>query len=986
MLKQGGYYKAVQKIDSIPAGTLVYLIQFTEEEVQVYKSGRTTYTFSMDEFLSGFDYEPNGAEILNNKLETLVKSLNHVEFDPKILASDLQPEEIQISECTDLAQVDQFKLKKQQMSLVRAKMDKFQNEIEKRQEEINSLLEDKKRILEYHLEKFTEMSSTLTEAIWTLNLYAGVNEQIVQLKKGEPCPATEKVRIRQNLLFMDEECAVAADKGGIDFQNIEEFDKWVIKPKHLAQVLPEKKGVVALRVRRSSKDYDPHPWVNAEMNKPNFVTYFLIRNGDNIYRIYSDIVVHEVLFPRRNEFDAFFKDINSVYRPGEHRFHEVEEEIKPGSIKFMKAMKDCDKEKRHFYRILLILQGLFDRTQVFAPIEGDRVNVLDRREYNDTFEFIYDAEMLLPDGRERFWDWVERVNGELQVGHRIVGEFHSYGSSFSRKDRVKPDTAETPDAHELYTIERREGEGFVFLYKRSERIWRRYDPWSDKDNDGPAKVRASCLVYADDRFIINIDAVTLDEVEFYLESRLDRHNYIQMFPLLEVVKKIKKKEAEEEAPFIKLLTGKLITGFKISTKKAEEEVVRLIKWWKYKNKTHRALCSNDELALKQIIQEYDLRDRHRIEVESRTQYNARIVDQIQSLVKDVLLIAHKKNNEYVSFSAMNGENVFAREILWKFNGNTGELRNVEDKTWKIIDTRYERWIPLFKTERFENWEINRRMSEVLTDPEREDAIDAAMLEIRKFDDKEDKHHDHANALLLTATIYYTGTIRVFYMADTFVYDTKKFLTGEFHEPYNNYVTVKWKRVDGKPQYDVNKYPNSVCGEYWDSQWEHGKVFYRNEKNLAIVAAERAKYEAAKKVHRRYSNYCSKLTDCLEDELRRIHEQELFKRFSEDNHPSLWKDSKERKKAMEAYRPDTTGINNRIEYLVERGIDVNHAQLKFILEESTRLGFKFRRRRDSFGREFGPSIEDEKKMVESVSPDFVLETDYDPTIVEEDSGD
>lgn len=55
---------------------------------------------------------------------------------------------------------------------------------------------------------------------------------------------------------MDEESAIAAEDGGIDVAGIEAFDAWLTSdPAHLAQALPEERGVLAIMARRKERDH-----------------------------------------------------------------------------------------------------------------------------------------------------------------------------------------------------------------------------------------------------------------------------------------------------------------------------------------------------------------------------------------------------------------------------------------------------------------------------------------------------------------------------------------------------------------------------------------------------------------------------------------------------------------------------------------------------------------------------------------------------------
>jgi hypothetical protein len=93
------------------------------------------------------------------------------------------------------------------------------------------------------------------DRIFTIELYCGLQEEVHQIAEGKSAGMNEKIAIRQALLFMDEETLFDYESGGMDFKSIKKFDEWVAKPENLNRILPEQKGVVALRVRRHAKNY-----------------------------------------------------------------------------------------------------------------------------------------------------------------------------------------------------------------------------------------------------------------------------------------------------------------------------------------------------------------------------------------------------------------------------------------------------------------------------------------------------------------------------------------------------------------------------------------------------------------------------------------------------------------------------------------------------------------------------------------------------------
>ena len=118
---------------------------------------------------------------------------------------------------------------------------------------------------------------------------------------------------------------------------------------NLAQVLPESKGVVVLAVRGSAKDYKGvDPFTGAILNRENAKTYWLCRNGENLYRIWADIQVGGLLYPQSNAAVSRFK---------------------PGSREYYQSLKRAGKGQKDFLRNGLVLQGLIDRTRIFHPFK-----------------------------------------------------------------------------------------------------------------------------------------------------------------------------------------------------------------------------------------------------------------------------------------------------------------------------------------------------------------------------------------------------------------------------------------------------------------------------------------------------------------------------------------------------------------------------------------------------------------------------------------
>ena len=69
-------------------------------------------------------------------------------------------------------------------------------------------------------DKYRKMIKRVMKVIGQIELYLGINEDIIQIQEGETSDAP--ITLRQQLLYMDEEYGSTLNDG-LDFKNIEEF-------------------------------------------------------------------------------------------------------------------------------------------------------------------------------------------------------------------------------------------------------------------------------------------------------------------------------------------------------------------------------------------------------------------------------------------------------------------------------------------------------------------------------------------------------------------------------------------------------------------------------------------------------------------------------------------------------------------------------------------------------------------------------------------
>ncbi len=462
----------------------------------------------------------------------------------------------------------------------------------------HALMERKKDQL-YSLQRhYKEQLDKVSRVVDIIELYLGISEEIVQIAEGEPAPESEPVSIRQLVLHMDEEAAdlyTGATSEGvhtddIDFQNIELFDDWARK--HYALLIPEEKGVVVCRPRRTAKDYqlgdDPMAaMISAAMNNENFRTYYLLRNGKSLYRISSDkIHVYPVLFPSETEF----KEISTPEEDGEFT-------------------KEQQAKTMGYQRNVLMLQGLIDRTNVFKPMPAGLV-LMNPETYEGRVRFIRDAESLLSDGKPEFWTWLKSINAKTKRGDRLYFNGFEWGEFSGDRGRQDAESLRmrfpipgwTHRPHKgVYNVVRVEPysryyrseaeESFVCQHKPTDTVYKRPTRYRDSE-ESERKMSVPFRLFPDDRMIVNYEHLKREDVEFYLKDRVNRQHYLKMVPLLRGLLKAKDEEKEWENNFVEFVVGR--TG-------ASPDLVRSgVLWWKTKVIEKRPLKKEDAKALRMI--------------------------------------------------------------------------------------------------------------------------------------------------------------------------------------------------------------------------------------------------------------------------------------------------------------------------------------------------------------------------------------------------
>lgn len=637
----------------------------------------------------------------------------------------------------------------------------------------------------------------LQEGVWTINLYLGGPEKLVRIAEGEPAPAGTPVTVRQLVLYADEEAAVDIDDEedygeksgrhqGLDFRQLHVFDEWLADPEHLERVLPEPKGVVAMKPRRDGgrgrDDYDP-----MADGGGNWKTYFLIRNGGNVYRTTTDFNVGETLIPTADEFTALFEEETSNIRDGE--WGDEKRVLKPGSWEWERAQEAADAKQRHYFRTALILQGLVDRTPIFHPLPEGGLSFLDQADHAaGKVRFLNDAENILGTGLEPFRDWQKRLNAQLRKGMRVIlspgirsegWSLNQHHSGYWYNPRLYPTTdTEEPETGRVYVIEDRSADGFIIRYPRTKEIYdaKMWIPAKDKPGWGyrggyrTPKQRASARLQPDDKFVLPFDLITVEDCMRYLRSREQRPEYMDMVPVLKSAIRAKQREREMEEPFRVMLAGVLARENGGTVEEAKERVSSLVEWYKLANSIHRPLLLEEppepvyerltrggrktaaslglrpsqpqmspqqaermrkkageaaQKAVRLIVQE----DARALKARKRP-VNTAAVERLSTLYEeDTLGVARLRSGRYLILVRHEPGSPYVQEVEYDARGK----EVIEIRPWRLpASNRVARWQVLWESEDWKTWPLNASPLDWLTGPE----ADALQERVREAAEKE----------------------------------------------------------------------------------------------------------------------------------------------------------------------------------------------------------------------------------------------------------
>lgn len=438
----------------------------------------------------------------------------------------------------------------------------------------------------------------IDDRIFNVSLYAGLTEEVAVVRKGEPAAIGEKLRIMQRLCFMDEECLVNYRHGGMEFNHLGQFDRWLAEPENMDRILPYPRCMVAFRVRRGKKDRGPsysldEAYIKIRLEDLDKLTFLYIRNGERLYRMDCDLEFGELIFPGRDELnldepmmarmsgrhvedviterhyrellistakeiegrkvkhDEWKKknpDKQEIFSPFRSWSEEADysrlerdyEPFNPDSVYYDEIKGEIERRVKYYNRIALIVQGLYDRSEVLHP--HPPVRLWSPEGFSAAVELVYADHALHFGDAPDFEAYRKAVNASLKKGCVTIGQEDFWGRREAKRENERMDRGwrEVKYHHTTFHPYGDPGPGYiaeiqawlprvrkaVFRWTRKRKTEPGY--WSDKNWDDPLPA----AVEVPEEALFNVSAYKPGDFKQFYKDPRTRAEYLQWAPIL----------------------------------------------------------------------------------------------------------------------------------------------------------------------------------------------------------------------------------------------------------------------------------------------------------------------------------------------------------------------------------------------------------------------------------------------------------------------
>lgn len=413
-------------------------------------------------------------------------------------------------------------------------------------------------------------ATDLQRGVQSLGLYTGEGVELRRLMEGESAAPSEPLHLYRDMLYMDEEYLVNLDaegrSGGADHEDFDDFVEALRTDTALRdRILPYPRMVVLMRYRRSGRIYFDGNSIeaaiaNAEYNRPNRVQFLLVRDGENLFQVWSELTTQAItsLYPTKDMGDAPFRGVRG-------------ETITLDDLNFSEAKGAFNDLNRVYKNLLILLWGLNDREGIFGsfydPADWTSSGFIDET-FQQRYMRFWDPyhQATLGTGRPRFDVWARAMNGWLRSGSRVVVmrralTHHEALGKGNEMENDQPSALSQIGDVALEYVVRGTKKGHVVSVEAGRMIYPRkrfrdsyymkqsYDVPLNEDDHGYSEhgtLQWLCL-----------DMIESADIDHYLQSRLDRKEYMEFYGLLLAVRR----QIQAEEPILAPIVAKLEAAY-----------------------------------------------------------------------------------------------------------------------------------------------------------------------------------------------------------------------------------------------------------------------------------------------------------------------------------------------------------------------------------------------------------------------------------------
>ena len=361
--------------------------------------------------------------------------------------------------------------------------------------------------------------------VTNLEIYTGRGVEVLELAAGEPAPRDEPLVIYQDLLSFDEELLLCLDQGGLDHTMVEEVAKALEDPALVRQMIPSPRGIVLVRFRGGYKEFAREKdgdsaersaavsRYNTEMTRESMRHHLLYRDGATLTLISCDAVLPNIkqLLPSTAEQAKHF-----TRRSYNHEKHGYDDEpITREDIDYAKAQRAQLGQLTDFARVLVILWGLHDRTELLEASHIPRFsNWLDPG-FQQAHLRLVSLDSLIAEERPSFAEYRAACNQYLVPGAMVAVNAREAITESAAPGAFNQSTQLWWPDHDTVVARVATSQGRPTITVAAHHSW-------DRTRTRNLKVELN-----QPHAYLVLERAEAEELTFYLRSRRNRRDYAQ---------------------------------------------------------------------------------------------------------------------------------------------------------------------------------------------------------------------------------------------------------------------------------------------------------------------------------------------------------------------------------------------------------------------------------------------------------------------------